>query len=128
MFLKIQYKDQQKKLLLKKINVVGIDNFDNRTGVNLKKKRYEILKKDKNKKYFKFYKTDITNKNDLNKLAKELSDLERKITLYHAKIVNDLNFNNNDFEFNCSSRFENEVNKYSYMWKNEGEYSKKRVN
>ena len=35
--------------------------------------------------------------------------------------------NNNDFEFNCSSRFEEEVNKYSYMWKNEGEYSKKRV-
>ncbi len=35
---------------------------------------------------------------------------------------------NNDFEFNCSSRFEKEVNKYSYMWKNEGEYSKKRVN
>ena len=35
---------------------------------------------------------------------------------------------NNDFDFNCSSRFEDEVNKYSYMWKNEGEYSKKRVN
>ena len=35
---------------------------------------------------------------------------------------------NNDFDFNCSSRFENEVNKYSYMWKNEGEYSKKKVN
>ena len=38
----------------------------------------------------------IFNKNDLNKLGKELSDLERKITLYHAKIVNDLNFNNKD--------------------------------
>ncbi len=35
---------------------------------------------------------------------------------------------NNDFEFDCSSRFEDEVNKYSYMWKNEGEYSKKKVN
>jgi len=34
---------------------------------------------------------------------------------------------NYDFDFNCSSRFEDEVNKYSYMWKNEGEYSKKRV-
>ena len=32
---------------------------------------------------------------------------------------------NNDFEFNCSSRFDDMVNKYSYMWKNEGEYSKK---
>ena len=60
-----------KKLLLKKINVVGIDNFDNRTGANLKKKRYESLKKDKNKKYLKFYKTDITNKNDLNKIFKK---------------------------------------------------------
>ena len=35
---------------------------------------------------------------------------------------------NIDFDFNCSSRFEDEVNKYSYMWKNEGEYSKKKVN
>ena len=35
--------------------------------------------------------------------------------------------NNNDFKFNCSSRFEEVVNKYSYMQKNEGEYSKKRV-
>ena len=35
---------------------------------------------------------------------------------------------NIDLDLNCSSRFEDEVNKYSYMWKNEGEYSKKRVN
>tara|TARA_B100001248_G_scaffold171964_1_gene130288 strand:- start:122 stop:1075 length:954 start_codon:yes stop_codon:yes gene_type:complete len=35
---------------------------------------------------------------------------------------------NSDFDFNCSSKFEEEVNKYSYMWKSEGEYSKKRVN
>ena len=34
---------------------------------------------------------------------------------------------NIDFDFSCSSRFEDEVIKYSYMWKNEGEYSKKRV-
>ena len=34
---------------------------------------------------------------------------------------------NIDFNFNCTSRFVDEVNKYSYMWKNEGEYSKKRV-
>ena len=34
---------------------------------------------------------------------------------------------NTDFDFNCKSRFVDEVNKYSYMWKNEGEYSKKRV-
>ena len=36
--------------------------------------------------------------------------------------------NNNDFDFNCLLKFEDEVNKYSYMWKNEGEYSKKKVN
>ena len=35
---------------------------------------------------------------------------------------------NIDFDFNCTSRFVDEVNKYSYMWKNEGEYSKKKVN
>ena len=35
---------------------------------------------------------------------------------------------NSDFKFDCSSKFVEEVNKYSYMWKNEGEYSKKRVN
>ena len=34
---------------------------------------------------------------------------------------------NINFDFNCTSRFIDEVNKYSYMWKNEGEYSKKRV-
>ncbi len=34
---------------------------------------------------------------------------------------------NTDFDFNCSLRFEDEVNKYSYMWRDEGEYSKKRV-
>ena len=34
---------------------------------------------------------------------------------------------NSDFDFNCSSRFEEEVNKYSHMWRDEGEYSKKRV-
>ena len=32
---------------------------------------------------------------------------------------------NNDFKFDCSSKFVEEVNKYSYMWKNEGEYLKK---
>ena len=31
-----------KKLLLKKMNVVGIDNFDNRTGANLKKKDMKV--------------------------------------------------------------------------------------
>ena len=35
---------------------------------------------------------------------------------------------NIDLNLNCSLKFEDEVNKYSYMWRNEGEYSKKRVN
>ena len=34
---------------------------------------------------------------------------------------------NTDFDFNCVLKFEDEVNKYSYMWKSEGEYSKKRT-
>ncbi len=38
----------------------------------------------------------IFSKQDLDKLAKEVGDLERKITLFHAKIVNEFNFLNNE--------------------------------
>ena len=39
------------------------------------------------------------------------------------------NFKTNfDLKIPSKLYFKNEVNKYSYMWKNEGEYSKKRVN
>ena len=35
-------------------------------------------------------KEKISNKNDLNRLSNQLKDLERKITLFHAKIIIDL--------------------------------------
>ena len=35
---------------------------------------------------------------------------------------------NIDLNLNCTSKFLNEVNKYSYMWKDAGEYSKKEAN
>ena len=34
---------------------------------------------------------------------------------------------NSELNLNCTSKFDDEVNKYSYMWKDEGEYSKNRV-
>ena len=45
--------------------------------------------------------------------------------LKYDNVLSGKHKSNNDFDFDCSSRFEDEVNKYSYMWKNEGEYSKK---
>ncbi len=41
-------------------------------------------------------KEKISNKNDLNRLSNQLKDLERKITLFHAKIINDLKLKNTD--------------------------------
>ena len=37
-------------------------------------------------------KEKIFNSQDLSRLSKELKDLERKITLFHAKVVNDFQF------------------------------------
>ena len=48
-----------------RITVIGLDNFDSYYDVNLKKKRNQILKKNKN--YF-FYKLDITNKKKVKKI------------------------------------------------------------
>ena len=42
-------------------------------------------------------KEKISNISDLNKLSKELKDLERQITLYHAKIIKDLDLNDEKF-------------------------------
>ena len=42
-------------------------------------------------------KEKISNINDLNKLSRELKDLERQITLYHAKIIKDLDLNDEKF-------------------------------
>ena len=61
-------------------------------------------------------------------LPKPLITNDQLRLLKYDNILSGKYKSNNDFEFNCSSRFEDEVNKYSYMWKNEGEYSKNRVN
>ena len=61
-------------------------------------------------------------------LPKPLITNDQLRLLKYDNILSGKYKSNNDFEFNCLSRFEDEVNKYSYMWKNEGEYSKKRVN
>ena len=42
-------------------------------------------------------KEKISNFYDLEKLSIELNDLERQITLYHAKIIKDLDFNDEKF-------------------------------
>ena len=61
-------------------------------------------------------------------LPKPLITNDQLRLLQYDNILSGKYKSNNDFGFNCSSRFEDEVIKYSYMWKNEGEYSKKRVN
>ena len=58
-------------------------------------------------------------------LPKPLITNDQLRLLKYDNILSGKYKNNNDFNFNCSSRFEDEVNKYSYMWKREGEYSKK---
>ena len=59
-------------------------------------------------------------------LPKPLITNDQLKLLKYDNILSGKYKSNVDFDFNCSSRFEDEVNKYSYMWKNEGEYSKKR--
>lgn len=48
------------KFIENKIKVVGIDNINNYYSTKLKLDRIKNLKKNKFKKYFRFYKTDIT--------------------------------------------------------------------
>ena len=48
--------------------------------------------------------------------------------LKYDNVLSGRHKSNTDLNLKCSSKFLNEVNKYSYMWKNEGEYSKKEVN
>ena len=55
-----------KKLIEKKINVIGIDNLNNYYSVKLKKNRINFLKKHKNSKYFSFKKLDLRNEKLLN--------------------------------------------------------------
>ena len=61
-------------------------------------------------------------------LPKPLITNDQLRLLKYDNILSGKYKSNADFDFNCSLKFEDEVNKYSYMWKNEGEYSKKRVN
>ena len=62
-----------KKLLKEKINVIGIDNFNDYYDVNLKKDRIKELEilKTKNKVFFKFQIQDISNLNSLENIFKE---------------------------------------------------------
>lgn len=54
------------QLLLKEnINVIGVDNLNDYYDIRIKKHRLKILKENK---YFKFYKSDIENQKDLEKI------------------------------------------------------------
>lgn len=55
-------------LLDKKIEVIGLDNFDKYYSIKLKKKRISILKKSK---FFGFKQLDLLNRNKLNKFFKK---------------------------------------------------------
>ena len=69
------------------INSDGINEFE-----AIKDKYFEY---DSNiYKDFHFLKDRIFNFNDLKKLSKEVNELERKITLFHAKIIKELSINN----------------------------------
>ena len=61
-------------------------------------------------------------------LPKPLITNDQLKLLKYDNILSGKYKSNNDFDFTCLLRFEDEVKKYSYMWKDEGEYSKKRVN
>ena len=72
------------------LNSNGIDKFE-----VIKDKYFEY-----DSKIFKgihHLKDRIFDSNDLSKLSKELKDLERKITLYHAKIIKEFKNENNNF-------------------------------
>ena len=67
----------------------GIDQFE-----VIKDKYYEY----DSKTYEEIHniKEKIFNINDLEKYSKELNDLERNITIFHAKIIKDLRFDDDD--------------------------------
>ena len=69
------------------INSDGVNTFE-----SIKDKYYEY---DSNiYKDFHFLKERILNLYDLKRLSKEVNELERKITLFHAKIIKELSINN----------------------------------
>ena len=57
-----------KRLLEKKLNIIGIDNLNLYYSQSLKKKRLNILKKNKN---FSFFKVDISDKKKLKQILKK---------------------------------------------------------
>ncbi len=59
------------KFIENKIKVVGIDNINNYYSTKLKLDRIKNLKKNKFKKYFRFYKTDITDQKKMEKIFKK---------------------------------------------------------
>ena len=63
--------------LKKKYDVIGIDNLDNYYSVKLKKKRVDLLKKNKK---FRFIKIDIAS----NKLEKTLNTYEFELVIHLA--------------------------------------------
>ncbi|MDC1093167.1 anhydro-N-acetylmuramic acid kinase [Pelagibacteraceae bacterium] len=60
-------------------------------------------------------KEKIFNINDLNKLSVELRDLERKITLFHSRVIKEFKFNNKDtlIGFHGQTIYHNSKNKIS---------------
>ena len=59
-----------KKLIEKNFSVIGVDNINSYYDVNLKKERLKILYNIKGRKKFKFYKCDISNEKQLEKIFK----------------------------------------------------------
>ena len=72
-----------KKLIENKIEVIGLDNLNKYYDVNLKKSRIEDLDKlsEKSKSNFKFFKTDLTNNDDLHKVFKNQNSISSNISV-----------------------------------------------
>tara|TARA_Y100000590_G_scaffold432153_1_gene547857 strand:+ start:212 stop:1228 length:1017 start_codon:yes stop_codon:yes gene_type:complete len=60
-----------KRLILKGIKVIGVDNINNYYDTKIKKDRLKLLNKISKKNKFKFYKKDISNYNELNKIFRK---------------------------------------------------------
>ncbi len=59
-------------------------------------------------------------------LPKPLITIDQLRLLKYDNILSGCYKSNIDLNFSCNSKFQTEINKYSYMWKKDGEYSKKR--
>ena len=93
----------------KNFNSLGLMSGTSGDGVDaslIKSDGIDLFQVVKNKYYeydsvvfktFHLLKDQISNFKDLSKLSNELKDLERKITLFHAKIIKDFEEENDDF-------------------------------